>query len=258
MRVLPLIVALMASSLSSTVLAQTPDLERRVDTIEKKLDALFELMQSQSGQPAPARPSAAQAAGAVNQSDDGAVPEGYEPGMYLDVYATGITLNDSNSDQPIPDTYPSGSVKIPPMNTFPYGEILKHQELKDFANMGNSLAGVKYSGQLIIPKTGRHTFQLKLTIDGSQSHYCISSFYMNENRQINLKNNRSMMTNEHSTIELYEGIYDYAIYTLCTIRGNDPRASEVYFNRIRSDLLMAGPSDRAPKPIPTSNFILKY
>jgi hypothetical protein len=257
MRVLPLIIALMASSLSSTVLAQTPDMERRVDTIEKKLDALIELMQSQSGQPAPARPPVAQATGAANQPDDGAVPEGYEPGMYLDVYATGLTLNDNNLDQPIPDTYPSGSVKISPMNTFPYGKILNYQELKAFAKVGNSLAGVKYSGQMMIRGSGRHNFQLRVSQNDS-SYFCISSLYINGGRLIHMKNGRSRVSTEQTTIKLYDGLYDYSIYTLCMNRENHEYAADIRFDNIQTDLLMAGPNDRAPKPIPTSNFILKY
>lgn len=240
------------------VFAQTPDLERRVGTIEKKLDALIELMQSRKGQPTPARPAVGQVAGATSQSDDGAVPEGYEPGMYLDVYATGITLNDNNVDQAIPDTYPSGSVKIQPMNTFPYGELLKHQELKDFANMGNSLAAVKYSGQLVIENPGQHTFQLKLNIESRNKYYCISSFYLNDSRLIHLKNDRYSMSNQQSAIKLYAGIYNYAVFILCVNSPDYPRASDIPFDKIRADVLMAGPNDRAPKPIPVSNFVVKY
>lgn len=258
MRVLTVAAALMASSLlSSAVLAQTPDLERRVGTIEKKLDALIELMQSQQAQPAPAQPAAAQASGAASQSDDGSVPEGYEPGMYLDVYATGLKLTNNNLDQTIPDTYPAGSVKISPMNTFPYGEILKHQELKAFADVGNSLVGVRYSGQMIIKSSGRHNFQLRISQSGSR-YFCISSFYINGDRQIHMKNGESQVSTEQSTIKLYEGVYDYSVYTLCMSDINFQYASNVNFDRVQTDLLMAGPNDRAPKPIPTSNFILRY
>lgn len=228
-------------------------LKRRMSDVETKLDAIYDLLQKQNApslrvKPVPSASSSASASDA---------PAGYVPGMYLDVFASGLVSRTYDDLPGEPAGFPSGSVTIEPRNAFAYGALLEEGSLKNFASTSNSLVGVRFSGKLRIGSVGPHSFQIAVNNTSQGWQFCISTISLSGQKIAEVKLIHGYSANSQEVKSLSSGLYDYSIFIVCKDPNGGSNGSAVRFRSIAVAVLMAEPGDRAPKPIPTDRFFIK-
>lgn len=162
-----------------------PDLERRVDTLENKLDRVLDLLEKRSTAPG---------SNASRESLGGAVAStaasGFVPGMYLDLFASGIGLKLKASYNAIPEpvqlprSRPTASIAITPRDTFDYGGFLDRPELTALARTGGSLVGVGYGSALQVRRNGPHEFVVSIRARETRhpAAACSAALYLNKQK----------------------------------------------------------------------------
>lgn len=228
----------------SFAFAQSPDLERRVDTLERKLDAILELLQQQTGAGAP--PFVRQAKPEMQQS----TPEGFVPGIYMDVYAPADkNLWDSNGQRDLPDGIASASVPLRPTSRFSYAEITKHGETSNFAQNKRALPALLFSGYLHIKDAGKQSIGLNLD---QQASRCLVKLIINGQKVLDkLASDRGYHSYTES-LSLSSGLYKIQVYFEC-----DAGFVGFSFDQQNLQLVMAGPGERAPKAVPSELLFIK-
>lgn len=235
-----LMAALLALS-ASAVLAQSNDLEGRVDALEGKMDKILQLLQER--QPTSERKS--QQTSAAPRSD------GFVPGLYADVYPPADkTLYEANGEREIPSGIPAASVAISPSSTLSYGEILKHDETKDFATRNRILPAIVFRGYVQIAERGRHALGFNFKMNDSNG--CLVKLNLNDKSVVNrMVQNKSFYSNIPQ-LDLAPGFYKMDLYLECdNTFGNFP------FDEQNVTMMLATPDDRAPKPALSSVFYIK-
>ncbi|WP_439530812.1 hypothetical protein [Pannonibacter sp.] len=262
-RSLALAALMSTAALLATPAALAQDLEQRVNNLERKLDALLDLMQQQM-QANPAVPAQAPHSAAATSSVASApvaVPESIRMGqLYLDVHTMPYKADDSyymeaSKIEAKPNGIAVGSVTVEPSGRFNYGEFVGDPALAPFAR-ANALVQTVWSGVLKIEKTGSHAFQLSVGKeegrDGAKS--CRASLKVEEKPIVtaiisNAGGWDQVYSTEQGAISLQPGFYDFSVYMACM---RDSRMD--VFERYGATLLMAAPGDRVAKPIPAQLF----
>jgi hypothetical protein len=227
----------------SFAFAQSPDLERRVDSLEHKLDAIMELLQQQKGGATPP-PEA-------KQSADASAPEGFVPGLYLDAYASGREYFSAQlaKQADMPTGTPSASAAITPESSFKYDDLEGYSETKSFAVSGDFPPTVIYSGYLMIKEDGKHALGVNIT---PRRDRCSTKLLMNGKELISRYSNEGTEFDAaNADLNLHRGLYKFQLYFRCA--GHATFKYEGH----KVDLVMAGPEDRAPKPISPDLFFIK-
>lgn len=264
--------------LSSIVLAlpisaygqQTNDVEalqRRMNSLERKVDLLIDLMQKQQAGSILSDPSSDSNTQSAHSTSDG-IPEGYVSGMYLDVFGSGISFdgNEKFSDIQMPEDLPSASVAIPADSSFSYDQFQNFPNMKSFAESGESLVGVSYSSYFIAKSAGEYVFQLDFS--AKIVNTCLFQLYIADKRLISSGSysslgggGKSKFMSAQSKVNLSPGLYDLKTYFVCsTYRGAAHEYANLKpseFSDVKANLLVAEPGDHAPRPIPVDKLLIK-
>jgi hypothetical protein len=240
-------------------------LQRRMNSLESKVDALIGLMQKQ--QPAQKDIPADNAGAPSGRAAAPDVPDGYVPGMLLDVYASAVHLLNSRDDLRLefPAGAPDASIRLAPLQALPYNQFMKNTEARSLANVRDSLIGVAYSSYLTILKPGKYTFlartQAGEQIGGSvQPQRCLTQLYFSGTPVLSKDNGKSQTSSSQVSLNLSPGLYEMRIFLVC---GTD--RSQKFLSSLHGDefeggsvtLLMAEPGDHAPRPIPVDRLLIK-
>jgi len=255
---------LLATSLAAllagtTAIAQTPtneELDLRMRAMESTMQTMLELLQAQQG-------AVATTAGATTTAAEetpAPAPAGYQMGgLYLDVFtrtfskdAYGDMYFDPSKLPDGPNGVPVGSVLIKSPDTYRWGAFVKEAALAGFKD-ADALVGVQWSGVLEVLKAGPHTISIQLKKGNKSVGSCravlrLSSKIVADAKGTYKGNNDEQIDVAQSTQELTPGLYDFSIWTTCV--GDRDNSLEV----VSTDLRMAAPGDRAPKPIALERF----
>jgi hypothetical protein len=225
---------------TSNAFAQAGDLEGRVDALERKMDTILKLLQDRQGTSAP-----------NPQQDTAAAPaNGFVPGLFMDVYPPlDKDLQHSNGAREIPTGIPAASVAIAPTTTLSYGELLKHDETRDFATNNETLPAVVYRGYLQIAEKGRHAIGFNFKMNANM---CLVKLQLNGKSIVDMWNRDKRFYSNIPQLDLAPGFYKMDLYMEC--RNTD--MSFPYSDQ-NITMMLATPDDRAPKPAPASVFFIK-
>jgi hypothetical protein len=250
----------LSSGLVPTV-AQAEDLEQRVKKLETKLDAILELLQKQQMQ-TPATTQQTSTAASASSEPAPAPPASLRMGqLYLDVYTLSMNYEDWNRARHDSSAIPAwptgvaaGSAVIEAPAMFTYGSFSSDAALAQFAD-AQALVQVVWNGVLHIERNGKHTFQLSAGKEegSSGADTCRSSLRIEDETFVEVLSNnigttRRIYATEQGTVPLESGYYKFALYFTC------PRYNNNVFLNYGATLTMAGPGDRAAKPIPPDLF----
>lgn len=221
-------------------------LKQRMNSLESKMDALIDLMQKQqSGQPAQTATNAAKVSGNL--------PEGYVPGMFLDVFEPVSTaLRLERDERAVPTGTPAASVAISPSSVVSYAELLKHPETKRFAvENRNDIPSIVLSGYLNIIENGKHTLGIEMT-DNTYAPACDAKLIINDKLVASkYMQDRENFASASAGAKLTAGLYSFKIFFEC--EGGLP----VGYDKKSIAFVMAGPNDRAPKAVPADRLLIK-
>jgi hypothetical protein len=223
--------------------AQSSDIERRVDSLERKMDAILDILQKQSK------------AGANTPKENGVassdVVDGYVPGIYLDVFAPASTsLLREEIDRSVPQSTPSASISILPASKITYAEIINNEETKRFTV--DELPALVIGGYLKILKSGTHAIGMEIVNEGGfrDNRGCVSKFMLS-GKLIASGWAKDNFLSKTSNVSLTPGLYEFKLFFECA-RGV-PRRDEGK----SITLVMAEPGERAPKAISADRFFIK-
>lgn len=231
------------------------ELDMRMRAMENTMQSILELLQEQ--QSANAAPTATPAPEGTEMP---VVPAGYQMGaIYLDVFTKPITddelyqLRADPAKLPSgPNGVPSGSVLIKPTGSFSYGAFTKEASLAPFAD-ADALVSVQWFGVLEIKAAGEHTIAIQLKKGNDDVGTCRSVLRLSGTVVADAKGNYGFTSREQvdvaqSTQELSPGLYDFSLWTTCA--GSRDNALKV----VTTEISVAAPGDRAPKPISPDRF----
>lgn len=251
--------ASVAALLNATTAFAEPtvqELDTRMRAMENTMLSILELLQAQ--QAAGGAPTNTPTAAATEVPT--AAPAGYQMGgIYLDVFPISFSggSHSSNYVDPAklpdgPSGVPSGSVIIKSPDTFRWGDFVQEAELSGFKN-ADALIGVQWSGVIEIQETGPHTISLQLNKGSERAGSCRSVLRLSGKIIADAKgtyeeSRAAQVDVAQSTQELEAGLYEFSLWTTCA--GNRENSLKI----ITSDINMAAPGDRAPKPIPPDRF----
>ncbi len=239
-------------------------LEKDVEGINRKFDALLDLMQQQM-QANPAAPAQAPQSPAMESSvasAAAAAPESFRMGqLYLDVHTMPMSKadvdrawSDASAIPNTPNGIAVGSITVEPSGRFNYGEFIADPALTTFART-DALIQTVWNGVFRIDKTGSHAFQLSVGKEPGRygARTCRASLEI-EGKPIvtalinNADRGTQFYSTEQGSIALEAGFYDFSVYMACM------RSDMAVFERYGATLLMAAPGDRVAKPIPAHLF----
>lgn len=223
--------------------------EKRLDSLDGKIDQLIELMRAQAQQnaTAPVAVSSGSAANARVVTSDARL----KPGMNLDVYST-----------PYSDTFPEAptgaSLGRLIDNNAPllkYDAYKKDKIIAQFADASdNPFISVQWSGQIQITDSGDHLFALAMSRAQGGNNYdaymCFESLSIDD-QEVSKKTARIRTGGQFSqqaSVALNPGIYSVKVWMVC---HHHSRGSTDY-DRLSASLLMRGPRDATLAPIPKS------
>ncbi|RUM06397.1 hypothetical protein [Rhizobium chutanense] len=233
---------LAALALSATAaLAQSSDLDGRVDALERKMDTILKLLQDREPN-AESKPQ---------QTSAGLQPDGFVPGLYMDVYPPlNKGIYEANGARDIPTGIPAASVAISPSSTLSYGEILNHDETRDFTTTGNeTLPAVVFRGYLQIEERGRHAVGFNFKMNANS---CVVKLQLNGKSVVDVYDTNKSFYSNIPALDLAPGLYKMDLYLEC--RSTD---RQFPFGDQNVTMMLATPDDRAPKPAPSSVFYIK-
>ena len=241
--------------------ADLDSLNRRMNSLENKVDTLVDLLQKQqSGQQAPAtnqQNAQAQPPGPAN------APDGFVSGMFLDIYASGIIVANPREDTTLdfPSGSPDASTKVAPQATMSYGQFLKIKETQSLGGVSDSLVAVSYSSYLSIEKPGPHVFQIRTHKErSSHSKRCVTQLLMADKTIISKDNHESDVSTAQTNVKLTPGLYKINVLLACGVDYNFKNLSSFSLEDYQSvavDLLMGEPGDHAPQPISPDRLLIK-
>ncbi|CDX49142.1 exported hypothetical protein [Mesorhizobium plurifarium] len=239
-------------------------LEKRVDGMETKLDAILEMLSKQAGK---ADGAAVNQSGGDDQADVGETPDTsgaatdlgeLQPGMTLDLYAVDWP-QDSKDIAAGPVGYPAVSEIVAVPNVFEQAAFIDVPSMKRFAGPSDKQVALSWTGLIRIPLSGKHIFQIEILVDNSsKTNACISTLKIDDRDVLRVdsvgKSNGYDSTSTRSNvgqgeINLAAGLHRFALWDHCLGRSRQD-LSKVHFN-----LVAKGPNDRAPKPIDPSRFL---
>lgn len=261
-RSLALAALMSTATLLATPAAHAQDLERRMDNLERKFDALLDLMQQQLPTRSPPVSPAGSSGGAASTKPV-AVPESIRMGqLYLDLYTLPLSKTDAaraafnaSAIPADPNGVAVGSMIVEPAGQFKYGEFVADPALATFAR-ANAMVQTVWNGLLKIDESGVHAFQLSVGKEAGPSgaRTCRASLNI-EGKPIttvfvsNAQDLNQVYSTEQGSISLQPGFYAFSLYVACIrFPGMD------VFERYGATLLMAAPGDRVAKPIPAHLF----
>lgn len=234
-------VTLSASLLTHTAFAQSSTIENRVDVMEKKLDALIELMQRKNP------------AASGNASESEMPQDEYYPGLYLDVWApSSSSIQNQGPIYDIPGV-PTASITVPPSSPLKFTEFLRHSETQKYSS--SPIVGVRFSGFIRIEKEGAFTFRNEIGGDFGYDSACRSSFSINGKKVTSALKKGSVAddspASDQAEVTLIPGIYKYSYFTICA-KG----LRYIDYNAVSSDLQMAIPGGRQLRNIPNNILLI--
>lgn len=245
--------AVSAATLFSTgVCAQ--DLEKRVDALERKIDAVLELMQQQTNaKSASSAPSAVPAAKQATASNSTLERLRMEQ-LYLDVFTLPST---KKGEVPISvDEIAAGSEPVE-AGSFKFGDFTKLDETRGLSSYEGGILQ-SWNGVLNIEKDGSHTFlligkkeQTKLALYND----CKTALFLNSEEITSISFNTDGFKEKKWTaqgkVPLQKGLYEFDFRLAC--RENNPATRD----NVEIELRIASPDDRSAKPIPANLFGIK-
>jgi hypothetical protein len=248
--------ALVGSLMASSAALAADDLAKRVDFLERKIDALITLMQQQqdarSGNTAPAQAAAPVAPAASSATNAPASPQGsLRMGqLYLDVYTFPEI---KRGDLPLAtDHIAAGSTFADPKG-FSFGDFVNLDGTKFLSNYEGTIL-LSWNGLVFVDSSGFNTFMLVAgkTNTGRIGNDCQASVSIESKEAVNIPINLNTYEPKKWTaqgkLNLAQGFYNFDLRLVC--RGNGPNTRQ-YLNL---KMLLAGPGDRSPHEIPAERF----
>jgi hypothetical protein len=250
-----LLAALLAASTTlpgSTAVAQTTEqrldkLEQDVQDLGRKFDALLELLQKQQAAQTGSAATAASPSSSDQAAASPAAPASLRFGaLYLDVY----TLpSPANGEPSVASKDKAAASAIVEPGDYRFGMFSDQQETKHLTDYADSVV-LSWNGVLRIESAGPHSFLIAIKKKGVESieNSCRASLVLS-GREVakvgsNLAGYSATTRTAQGTVLLEPGYYDFDFRLGCA--GNGPTTR----NAVSADIWMAGPDDRAAKPIP--------
>lgn len=236
--------------------AQIDELANRVTGIETKLDALLELLQKQSSgntSGSQTSPVSSQASVTTPQTttNTASTPSGLRPGVNLDIYT--IALNRDERLPASPVGVPAGSLIIKGEQPFNLAAFNGMDGLRQYANPSGKSIGQLYTGYVNFEVTGEYVFQA--SIKKSRNVYigpdiCSTSVLVDGHLIANvvMRVDRGQSEAENGVANLEKGLHQVSLWSICDSRGYD--------SLLTAQVAVKGPSDRAPKIIDASQFLV--
>ncbi|WP_146038019.1 hypothetical protein [Tabrizicola aquatica] len=251
--------ASIAAMLTATTAMAEPtieELDMRMRAMENTMQSILELLQEQQ---------ATGTSPAVAPSNDSAeapaaVPAGYQMGaLYLDVFTRTFSNNEYTDMFYNPGKLPDGPMGVPSGSAiskvggaFSFGAFSEEATLSQFSK-ADALVGVQWSGVIEIEEEGPHTISIQLKKGSKSVGSCRSVLRLSGKIIADAKgdyrgDNDEQIDVAQTTQDLTTGLYDFSLWTTCV--NNRENAMQV----VSTEVSIAAPGDRAPKPISPERF----
>ncbi len=225
-------------------------LEKRMDGIEAKLDALIQLQTK--GMPAAAEPTASsRQVSSQIMTQSGAQPQ---PGVNLDIYS--LPLIQKNDKLPVsPSGFPTASSVIEGVQPFNLALFERTDGLSQFANPSGKSIGQLFSGKVMFPDSGAYVFQASMS-KPKQGYApvinCVTSVIVDDTVVASTYTRAydfdPVSSSENGAARLEGGMHNLAIWAVCDRAG--------YSGMLQIELSVKAPGDRSPKPFDGSRFLV--
>lgn len=225
-------------------------LEKRMDGIEAKLDALIQLQMKST--PAGAEPTAAsRQVSTENMSQAGGQPQ---PGVNLDIYS--IPLIQDNDKLPVsPSGFPTASAVVEGVQPFNLALFGQTNGLSQFANPSGKSIGQLFSGKVMFPDSGAYVFQATMSKPKRGNVpviNCVTSVIVDDtvvaSTHTRVYDYDPVSSSENGAARLEGGMHNLAIWSICDRAG--------YSGMLQVELSVKAPGERSPKPFDASRFLI--
>lgn len=228
-------------------------LEKRVDGMDTKLDALINLMTKQKGNSPPGatdaeQTSTQQAPAPSTQADN------LQPGLNLDIYS--IVIGPHDKIPASPTGFAAASQVVDWTQPFNLGGFERIDGLSQYARPTGKSIGQLYSGNVRFSDSGDYVFQATLSKKGTgypSANKCATSVIVDDTTvtttYTNVSNFPPASSSENGSVKLQGGIHKVALWSICNSFGYD--------SRLEVEIAVKEPKDRTPKPIEASRFLVE-
>jgi hypothetical protein len=238
--------------------ARLDQVERRIDSIESKLDALIQMQTNAQGAKPVPKGAQEDSAAAADGTPPDTLASDLKPGLTLDLYMLkegGDTLaaaEESNAPAASADIEPNGS-------SFKLGDFEEIGSMSRFAQPTERQVALLWSGVIKIEREGAHVFQLEITsADFVKYDVCDGSMKLDGQSVVTTKLDRkSRSALESGSVNLAQGFHEFKLYATCSRSPVAGRTTPPDFARLQFGLFIKAPTDRAPKPIDPSLFFIQ-
>lgn len=245
------------------------DLDQRLQRLERSMDQMLRLMERQQGgattSVSDGAPRAPDAASSVSSKAPNLTS--LKPGLTLDVFTLPLVearLQDNNNFYsprvdalpPSPTGLAAASTSFSPNGSFSYDAFQSSSATNRFSGNIAANIGLLWDGLIQIEVAGNHTVQLELSLgEDSRTGRCRASFDLNGSNIVTVmgRNDFGKATayTEQQSRQLAVGMYKMRIWLTCSRWSNDQAAN---YKKVQLNVLIAGPTDRAPQPLPASRL----
>jgi hypothetical protein len=247
---LPSAMALAATTVFAQDANRLGQLERRMDGIEAKLDALIQLQTKGA-------PEAVKLTAGLTQDSSGSASRADgqpQPGVNMDIYS--LPLMQENDKLPVsPSGFPTASKVIERAQPFNLALFERTDGVSQFANPSGKSIGQLFSGKVVFPDSGAYVFQA--TMSKPKQGYtpvinCVTSVIVDEtvvaSTYTRAYDYNPVSSSENGAARLEGGMHNLAIWAICD------RVS--YSGMLQIELSLKAPGDRSPKPFDASRFLV--